>query len=68
MGARGAGQAGISLKDPMGAGVQADILQREGVAIDARGRIDLSRFGWRRGAAGPVRARRPARDRASRPR
>ncbi len=51
LGARGRGLAGGSLKDPMGAAVQRDLLEREGVALDARGRIDLARFGWRpRGA------------------
>ena len=47
LGARGAGKAGISLRDPMGAGVQRDLLEREGVALDARGRVDLARFGYR---------------------
>jgi len=46
LGARGAGRAGVSLKDPMGAAVQRDLLEREGVAFDARGRVDLGRFGW----------------------
>lgn len=51
LGARGRGSAGVSLKDPMGAAVQRDLLEREGVALDARGRVDLARFGWRpRGA------------------
>jgi methylated-DNA-protein-cysteine methyltransferase related protein len=47
LGARGRGLAGISLKDPMGAGVQRDLLEREGVVLDGRGRVDLARFGWR---------------------
>ena len=47
LGARGRGFAGVSLKDPLGAGVQRDLLEREGVSLDARGRIDLGRFGWR---------------------
>jgi methylated-DNA-protein-cysteine methyltransferase-like protein len=47
VGARGRGHAGISLKDPVGAAVQRDLLEREGVRLDARGRIDLERFGWR---------------------
>lgn len=47
LGARGRGLAGISLKDPMGAGVQRDLLEREGVVLDARGRVELARFGWR---------------------
>lgn len=53
LGARGRGLAGVSLKDPMGAGVQRDLLQREGVALDARGRVDLGRFGWRPGRPRP---------------
>lgn len=52
LGARGRGHAGVSLKDPMGAAAQRDLLEREGVALDARGRVDLARFGWRpRGGA-----------------
>lgn len=47
LGARGRGRAGVSLRDPMGAGVQRDLLEREGVAFDARGRVDLARHGWR---------------------
>lgn len=47
LGARGRGHAGVSLKDPMGAAAQRDLLEREGVALDARGRVDLARFGWR---------------------
>jgi methylated-DNA-protein-cysteine methyltransferase-like protein len=46
LGARGAGKAGISLKDPMGAGAQRALLERERVVLDARGRVDLARFGW----------------------
>lgn len=63
LGARGPGRAGVSLKDPMGAAVQRDLLEREGVAFDARGRVDLARFGWRRGggAAAAVPATRRAR-------
>lgn len=30
-----------------GALVQAELLAREGVEIDARGRIDLARYGWK---------------------
>jgi methylated-DNA-protein-cysteine methyltransferase-like protein len=51
MGARGAGRAGISLRDPVGAAAQRALLEREGVVLDARGRVELARFGWRRGAA-----------------
>ncbi len=47
LGARGAGRAGISLRDPVGAAAQRSLLAKEGVALDARGRVDLARFGWR---------------------
>jgi methylated-DNA-protein-cysteine methyltransferase-like protein len=47
MGARGAGHAGISLRDPIGAAAQRTLLEREGVEVDARGRVRLDRFGWR---------------------
>ncbi len=53
LGARPRGTAAISILDPMGAAVQQQLLQREGVLFDARGRVDLGRFGWaprRRGA------------------
>ena len=58
LGARGAGRAGVSLKDPMGAAVQRDLLEREGVAFDGLGRIDLSTYGWspRGGRTAPARA------------
>ena len=53
--ARGA----ISLPPGGGADVTQRLrLEREGVRFDARGRIDLERFGWRSGARA---ARRPAR-------
>jgi len=48
LGARGAGRAGISLRDPVGAAAQRALLEREGVLVDARGRVELARFGWRR--------------------
>jgi len=47
LGARGRGRARVSLKDPMGAGVQRDLLEREGVRFDAHGRVDLAEFGWK---------------------
>ncbi len=59
LGARPRGMAAISILDPVGAAVQQRLLEREGVAFDARGRVDLGRFGWaprRR----PSRARAPA--------
>ncbi|HTP26645.1 MAG TPA: MGMT family protein [Anaeromyxobacteraceae bacterium] len=37
----------ISILDPMGAACQRDLLEREGVLVDERGRVSLDRFGWR---------------------
>ncbi len=46
LGKRAGAFAGISLLDPMGAGVQRDLLEREGVVFDERGRVSLQRYGW----------------------
>jgi methylated-DNA-protein-cysteine methyltransferase-like protein len=46
LGARPRGLAAISILDPMGAAVQQQLLEREGIRFDDRGRVDLSRFGW----------------------
>ncbi len=46
LGARPRGRAAVSILDPMGAAVQQDKLQREGVRFDPRGMVDLSRYGW----------------------
>jgi methylated-DNA-protein-cysteine methyltransferase related protein len=46
LGARGGGRAGISLRDPVGAAAQRALLEREGVVLDARGRVELGKFGW----------------------
>src|SRR5512133_2015034 len=48
LGARPRDMAAISILDPMGAAVQQQLLEREGVRFDDRGRVDLGRFGWRR--------------------
>lgn len=37
----------ISLPDDAGGAEQARRLKREGVKVDARGRVDLARFGWK---------------------
>ena len=50
LGARPRGLAVISILDPMGAAVQRSLLEKEGVAFDARGRVELARFGWKRRA------------------
>jgi methylated-DNA-protein-cysteine methyltransferase related protein len=41
-------------------GWQRHLLEEEGVAFDARGRIDLERFGWDPGRVSSRRSRRPA--------
>ena len=46
LGARPRGLAAISILDPVGAGVQQRLLEQEGVRFDARGRVDLARYGW----------------------
>jgi methylated-DNA-protein-cysteine methyltransferase-like protein len=50
-------RARIAILDPVGAAAQRDLLEREGVEVDARGRVDLERFGWR--APSPPPAPRP---------
>ncbi len=47
LGARPRALAAISILDPMGAGVQRELLEREGIRFDARGRVSLSSYGWR---------------------
>ncbi len=47
MGSRSHGFAVISILDPIGAAAQRDLLEREGVRFDGRGRVPLERFGWR---------------------
>lgn len=54
LGKRSARWAGISILDPVGAAAQRDLLEREGVRVDERGRVSLERFGWR--SAGRARA------------
>ncbi len=48
LGRRSARWAGISIRDAVGAAAQRDLLEREGVRVDERGRVSLERFGWRR--------------------
>ncbi len=64
LGLRPRGMAGISILDPMGAAVQRALLEKEGVELDERGRVDLARFGWPRSAT----RRAPAGSSRSRPR
>jgi methylated-DNA-protein-cysteine methyltransferase-like protein len=49
----GARRARIAILDPVGAAAQRDLLSREGVAVDADGRVDLVAFGWRARRAKP---------------
>lgn len=51
LGTRPRGRAAISILDPMGAAVQEAKLRAEGIRFDARGMVELERFGWRRRAA-----------------
>jgi len=67
LGKRSGDFAGISLLDPMGAAVQRDLLEREGVVFDERERIPLREFGWRpRRRAGSGARPRRSQPRASR--
>ena len=36
----------ISIHDPLGATMQRQLLGKEGVRLDAAGRIDLLKYGW----------------------
>jgi methylated-DNA-protein-cysteine methyltransferase-like protein len=47
LGSRPRGHAAISLLDPMGAAVQRNLLEAEGVTFDTADRISLERFGWK---------------------
>jgi alkylated DNA nucleotide flippase Atl1 len=42
------GEISVRSRDQDGALVQRVLLEREGVRFDRRGRLDLSRVGWRR--------------------
>jgi methylated-DNA-protein-cysteine methyltransferase related protein len=46
LGSRPRNRAAVSLKDPVGGAIQRAMLEKEGVAFDARGNVDLGRFGW----------------------
>jgi methylated-DNA-protein-cysteine methyltransferase-like protein len=46
VGIRRKGLAQISIKDPVGAAVQRQMLEREGVKLRKDGAIDLERFGY----------------------
>lgn len=46
VGKRGPRRAGIALLDPVGAAVQRQLLEAEGVVVSDRGLIELDRHGW----------------------
>ncbi|MEP7125745.1 MAG: MGMT family protein [Byssovorax sp.] len=46
LGAAPGRRAQITIRDPLGGAVQRAILEKEGIAFDERGRIDLATFGW----------------------
>jgi methylated-DNA-protein-cysteine methyltransferase-like protein len=56
LGKRSGRWAAVSILDPMGAAAQRDLLAREGIAVDERGRVSLDRFGWRPRGSPPRRA------------
>jgi methylated-DNA-protein-cysteine methyltransferase related protein len=45
VGQRGPGRAHITIKDPVGAALQRQLLEKEGVKLGKGGAIDLDRFG-----------------------
>jgi methylated-DNA-protein-cysteine methyltransferase related protein len=49
LGKRSARLAGISIRNPVGAAAQQELLVREGVGVDERGRVSLEEYGWRAG-------------------
>jgi len=52
-------RVGISLPPGSASAVtQRMRLEREGIHFDARGRVDLERFGWRKGVRSPARGER----------
>jgi methylated-DNA-protein-cysteine methyltransferase-like protein len=47
LGARSRAFAVVSIRDPVGGALQRELLEREGVRFDERGRVALDEFGWR---------------------
>jgi methylated-DNA-protein-cysteine methyltransferase-like protein len=46
VGKRSATTGGVSIHDPVGAGIQRAMLEEEGVVLTPAGSISLKRFGW----------------------
>jgi methylated-DNA-protein-cysteine methyltransferase-like protein len=46
IGKRGSGTGKISIHDPVGAAIQRQLLEAEGVAVSDAGSISLTRHGW----------------------
>jgi methylated-DNA-protein-cysteine methyltransferase-like protein len=65
LGKAGRGWARVAILDAVGAAVQRDLLEREGVEVDGRGRVSLARYGWPSPPAPASRARSPRRTRGS---
>ena len=53
LGKRSTRWAAIAILDPIGAAAQRDLLEREGIAVDGRGRVSLERHGWKPRTTGP---------------
>jgi len=52
LGARGRGFAAITIQDPGSAARQRALLEAEGVVFDARQRVELAVYGWKRARPG----------------
>jgi methylated-DNA-protein-cysteine methyltransferase-like protein len=46
LGRRAAGTAGVSIKDPVGGGLQRQLLEKEGVKFSRTGAVRLAEWGW----------------------
>ncbi len=69
IGKAGPARGRIAIHDPVGAAIQRQLLEREGVAITDRGMIALDRYGWLPGATrAPGRRATAGRGRAASPR
>lgn len=64
LGKKAGERAAITIKDPVGAGIQRSILESEGVVFDEKGNISLARFGWFEGPKRAKKARAKARSRS----
>ncbi|MEO8704989.1 MAG: MGMT family protein [Kofleriaceae bacterium] len=58
IGKRGKTTGRIAIHDPVGAAVQRELLEAEGVSVGDTGAIKLDRYGWLPGASAPRRRKR----------